>query len=67
MKLAQRQQGDVQGGKWGGQARAESEQGHHEPDEHESEPVGMRAVGTHGAVLADDPYRGMSDGEMLEF
>jgi hypothetical protein len=62
MKLAQGQQGEVQGGKWSVEARAHS--GSQAPShEHESEPVGMRAV----SDREDDPYRGMSDGEMLEF
>jgi hypothetical protein len=62
MKLAQGQQGEVQGGKWSVEARAHS--GSQTADEHESEPVGMLAVSNQ---RADDPYRGMSDGEMLEF
>jgi hypothetical protein len=65
MKLAQRQQGEGQGEKWSGDARAHSGSVH--DAEHESEPVGMLAVGRGSSDGADDPYRGMSDGEMLEF
>lgn len=62
MKLAQRQQDEVQGGNWSGEARGQTSEA-----EHESEPVGMLAASSASHSDVDDPYRGMSDGDMLEF
>jgi hypothetical protein len=61
MKLAQRQQGEVSEGKWGsvrGRARQAPRVG---------EPPGVvQADAAQAASREDDPYRGKSDGEILQ-
>lgn len=56
MKLAQRQEGEVEGGKWTAVGRQQPQR-QDEPPQSPSD----------GATAADDPYRGMSDGEMLQY
>jgi hypothetical protein len=66
MKLAQRQQGEISGGKWGVRGRARQAP-------HVGEPPGsMQADAVSAAARErehereDDPYRGKSDGEILQ-
>ena len=57
MKLAQRQQREVEGGNW-------SAAGGQQPREDEAPESPSVAATT---ASEDDPYRGMSDGEMLQY
>lgn len=61
MKLAQRQQGEVSEGKWG------SVKGRARQAPRVAEPPGpAQADAAHAASREDDPYRGKSDGEILQ-
>jgi hypothetical protein len=61
MKLAQRQQSEVSDGKWG------SVRGRARQAPHAAEPPGVvQADPVHAASREDDPYRGKSDGEILQ-
>lgn len=58
MKLAQGQQREVEGGNWTAAGPQESQREHEAPESPSSQATPARE---------DDPYRGMSDGEMLQY
>ena len=61
MKLAQRQQGEVSDSKWGS-VRGRARQAPRVADP----PAAAQAEAVSAASREDDPYRGKSDGEILQ-